>query len=328
MKKPILVLICALLLPWLAMPAAAQDEADRLAAQVEAITAPLVGRVGFAAQLIGSDKIISHNGDMTFPMASTYKVPAAVTLLKNVEAGEVKLDHMVELSLDDMVAGDNVIALNFVHPGLQLSVANLIEAMITMSDNTATDAVFSLAGGPEAITAAMRKLRIKDMRIDRNAKDLLMDMLGMDGPATVAASEKFLQSNPEKVQQFATMPKDPKYEADPRDQSTPFAMLDLLVKIDSASAISEDSRDFLIASMSRTRTGAGRIKGLLPRGTPVAHKTGTSGGVANDVGYVTLPDGRRFALVIFTASSDTPLADRERAVAEMARTLYDYFGTN
>jgi len=123
------------------------------------------------------------------------------------------------------------------------------------------------------------------------------------------------------------MPKDPKFEADPRDQSTPFAMLDLLMKIDSASAINKGSRDFLMASMSRTRTGAGRIKGLLPRGTPVAHKTGTSIGVANDVGYVTLPDGRRFAIAIFTASSDTPLADRDRAVAEVARTLYDYFGT-
>ncbi len=328
MKKLILVLIGALFLPWLAISAAAQDKADPLAAQVEAITAPLVGRVGFAAQLIGSDKIISHNGDMTFPMASTYKVPAAVTLLKRVEAGEVKLDQMVELPLDDMVTGDNVIAQNFVHPGLQLSVANLIEAMITMSDNTATDAVFSLAGGPEAITAAMRKLGIKDMRIDRNTKDLIMDMAGMDDPATVAAVKEFLQSNPERVQQFVTMPKDPKFEADPRDQSTPFAMLDLLMKIDSASAINKGSRDFLIASMSRTRTGAGRIKGLLPRGTPVAHKTGTSIGTANDVGYVTLPDGRRFAVAIFTSSSDTPLADRDRAVAEVARTLYDHFATN
>ena len=150
----------------------------------------------------------------------------------------------------------------------------------------------------------------------------------MDGPATAAAVAAFLQSNPERAAQFVAMPKDPKYEADPRDQSTPLAMLDLLMQIDSANAISEGSRDFLIASMSRTRTGAGRIKGLLPRSTPVAHKTGTSSGVANDVGYVTLPDGRRFAIAIFTASSDTPLADRERAVAEVARTLYDYFATN
>jgi beta-lactamase class A len=68
-----------------------------------------------------------------------------------------------------------------------------------------------------------------------------------------------------------------------------------------------------------------RLGGLLPRNTPVAHKTGTVGGVANDVGYVTLPDGRRFAIVVFTRGSETPLADRERAIAEVARTLYDYF---
>ena len=77
--------------------------------------------------------------------------------------------------------------------------------------------------------------------------------------------------------------------------------------------------------MSRTRTGAGRIKGLLPMGTPVAHKTGTAGGIANDVGYVTLPDGRRFAIAVYTNSSKTPVADRDRAIAEIARALFDYF---
>ena len=77
--------------------------------------------------------------------------------------------------------------------------------------------------------------------------------------------------------------------------------------------------------MSRTVTGQGRIKGLLPAGTPVAHKTGTIGGVANDVGYVTLPDGRRFAVAIFTSASTTPPPSRERAVAETARVLYDFF---
>jgi beta-lactamase class A len=77
--------------------------------------------------------------------------------------------------------------------------------------------------------------------------------------------------------------------------------------------------------MSRTRTGSARLKGLLPKGTPVANKTGTIGGVANDVGYITLPDGRRFAIVVFTNSSATPVADRDRAIAEIARSLFDYF---
>ena len=89
--------------------------------------------------------------------------------------------------------------------------------------------------------------------------------------------------------------------------------------------LSEKSREFLLATMSHTRTGAGRLKGLLPKGTPVGHKTGTIGGVANDVGFITLPDGRRFAIVVFTRSSTMPDADRDRAIAEVSRNLYDLY---
>ena len=102
-------------------------------------------------------------------------------------------------------------------------------------------------------------------------------------------------------------------------------MLELVLAIDSGKALSKKSREFLLGVMSRTRTGGGRLKGLLPKGTPVAHKTGTIGGVANDVGYVTLPDGRRFAIAVYTKSSTTSEADRDRAIAEVTRTLYDFY---
>jgi len=102
-------------------------------------------------------------------------------------------------------------------------------------------------------------------------------------------------------------------------------MLELLLAIDSGKALSEESREFLLGVMSRTRTGAARLKGLLPKGTPVAHKTGTLGGVANDVGFVTLLDGRRFAIAVYTKSSTTSEEDRSRAVAEVSRSLYDFY---
>ena len=102
-------------------------------------------------------------------------------------------------------------------------------------------------------------------------------------------------------------------------------MLALLLAIDSGAALSDESRDFLLGSLSRTRTAKTRLAGLLPRGTPVAHKSGTIGGIANDVGYITLPDGRRLAIAVFTKSSDTPPADRDRALAEVARVLYEAY---
>jgi beta-lactamase class A len=80
--------------------------------------------------------------------------------------------------------------------------------------------------------------------------------------------------------------------------------------------------------MSRTTTGFHRLRGLLPKGTPVADKTGTIGGVANDVGFITLPDGRRIAIAVYTKSSTTSEADREKAIAEVTRSVYDFFYLN
>ena len=88
-----------------------------------------------------------------------------------------------------------------------------------------------------------------------------------------------------------------------------------LTSLYNGSALSEKSTEFLLGTKARTVTMPERLGALLPRNTPIAHKTGTVGGVANDAGYITLPDGRRFAIVVFTRGSDTPPADRERAVA-------------
>jgi len=180
-----------------------------------------------------------------------------------------------------------------------------------------------LAGGPAAVTKYLRKLGITDFRVDRLTGEIIGEFYGLPGPATMKVATEAYMTRPE----LATIVGDRNldFEADPRDHATPLAMLQLLLAIDSGTAMSPKSREFLLGVMSRTRTGAGRLKGLLPRGTPVAHKTGTIGGVANDVGYITLPDGRRFAIAVFTNSSATPEPDRDRAIAEIARSLFDYF---
>jgi beta-lactamase class A len=244
-------------------------------------------------------------------------------VLDRVDRGELSLDQLVEVPQDMKIVGQIGLAETFPHPGLQLSVSNLIEVMITESDNTATDVSMGLAGGPAAVTENLRRLGITDFRVDRLTGEILRDVFDLPGKATLEVVAEAYKTRPE----LLTIQADPKpdFEADPRDHATPLAMLQLLLAIDSGTAMSAESSEFLLGVMSRTRTGDGRIKGLLPKGTPVAHKTGTTGGVANDVGYVTLPDGRRFAIVVFTNSSDTPVADRDRAIAEISRSLFDYF---
>ena len=99
-------------------------------------------------------------------------------------------------------------------------------------------------------------------------------------------------------------------------------MVDLLRRIYKAELIKPNSRDYLLSLMARCETGKNRMKALLP-GVPVEHKTGTLTGLADDVGFITLPDGRRVAVAIFTRGG----ADRPRTIAEAARTIYDGFRT-
>jgi len=315
-----------------AAPAVAADANDspsangdtaKVAKRIESITDGLAGEVGFAAAISGADTVISLNGDEPFPMASTFKVAIAVAILTRVDKGELRLDQLVDVTPDMYVVGSNVLAQNFVHPGLKLSVANLIEVMITESDNTATDIIIKLAGGPAAVTKNLRDIGINGQRIDRNTADIIRDFANLPGPANVAVVAEAEKADP--GFESRTEDRNLDFEKDPRDQSTPKAMLDLLLAIENGTALSAENRDFLIGCMSRTRTGKDRLKGMLPEGTPVEHKTGTVGGIANDVGYVTFPDGRRMVIAVFTKNSTTPAADQDRAIAETARTLYDYY---
>jgi len=291
--------------------------------KLERVSQGLAGHIGVAAQEIGSGVRITINGDEPFVMASTYKVAIATTLLQRVDNGQLKLSDLIDITQGMMVAGDNAIAQNFVHPGIKLSVANVIEPMITESDNTATDICLDLAGGPEAVTKMLRSIGITEQRVDRHTTEILRDFYGLPDKAYASVLAEAVAKDPSLA---ARQPdRNMEFQADPRDHSTPTAMLALLLAIDGGKVLSEKSRDFLLATMSRTRTGNGRLKGLLPRGTPVAHKTGTIGGVANDVGFITLPDGRRVAIAVFTESSTTPEADRDRAIAEISRTLYDWY---
>ena len=291
--------------------------------KIERISSGLVGHMGVAAQEIGTETRIKLNGDEAFVMASTFKVAVAVTLLDLVDQGQIKLSDLIDISPEMMVAGPNPIVQNFVHPGVKLSIANLIEVMITESDNTAADICLKLAGGPAAVTKKLRSIGILEQRIDRYGVELLQDFYGLPTRGYASAVVEAVTKDPTLLARIPN--RNIEFEIDPRDQTTPNAMLDLLLAIDSGEVLGNKSREFLLASMSRTRTGGARLKGLLPRGALVAHKTGTLGGVANDVGFITLPDGRRFAIAVFTKSSATPKGDRERAIAEVSRTIYDNY---
>jgi beta-lactamase class A len=167
-------------------------------------------------------------------------------------------------------------------------VRSLMARMIIHSDNRATDILLKDLGGPTALHDWLQDNGVSGLRVDRTIAQLLGDR---------------------------------RDQWDRRDSATPHAMVDLLGRIYRAELIKPASRNYLLDLMSRCETGKNRMKALLPNGTPVEHKTGTLNGLADDVGFFTLPDGRRIAIALFTRGG----SDRPRTIAEAARTIYDGF---
>ena len=166
----------------------------------------------------------------------------------------------------------------------------LIEAMMIRSDNHATDILIRDLGGPDTLQSWLDQHSLSRIRIDRNIAQLLR-------------SKRDLW--------------------DVRDSSTPLAMVKLLQKLDSGALLQPQSRAYLLDVMSRCKTGKNRIRGLLPAWTRVENKTGTLSGYASDVGYITLPDGRRIAVAFFARGG----TNRARSIAQAAQAVYHGFAS-
>ena len=285
------------------------------------------GVVGATAIHLETGRRVSLNGADRFPMASTFKVPLAVQLLTRVDKGELKLDQMIEVKQSDLHPGSGTIADLFNKGGLSLSVRNLMELMLLISDNSATDILLREAGGGEAVTARMRAIGIEGINVNRSCARLIADWVGVGSlpPEENWTPEMFklVFSSVKPEEQRAAAKK---LESDPRDTSTPDGMAALLERVYRKDMLKPASAELLLDIMRRCRTGEARLRGILPEGTEIAHKTGTIGASTNDVGIITLPDGAgHLAVAVFVKSSEKELPARERAIAEIARALHDFF---
>jgi beta-lactamase class A len=294
-------------------------------AEIRRVAMALDGVIGVAAwRLDGHGSPVLFNADETFPMASTFKVAVAGAVLDKVERHELSLEQMISIEPDQMIVSE-ILADRFIHPGVSISVYNLLELMLTESDNTATDLLVAAVGGAEAVTSWVRKQGVEAFRVDGTTDAILRRFVGLprEGsfPAALAAA---IKSDPDL--ESKTLLPNPDFDDDPRDSATPRAMGQLLHRMFGGKALDKESTAILTAMMERCRTGQGRLAGRMPPGTVVAHKTGTLGGTVNDVGVVGLPDdGGRFVIVVFLKKSAAPVEQRERAIAEIGRSIRDYY---
>jgi beta-lactamase class A len=299
---------------------------SRLVEEIERLEPISGGRIGVAAIHLETGREAYLNPDESFPMASTYKVPIAVQLLTRVDRGEVLLSDMVEVQREDLHPGSGTIARLLDDPGVVLSLHNLLELMLLISDNSATDLTLRLAGGGSAVTERVRSLGVEGIRVDRPTSVLIGDWTGVDLPEHGRVSPEEWQELRDAVAAESRAEAAETFASDPRDRSTPRAMAHLLRRIWDREAVSPESAELLIDVLRRVETGTGRIKGLLPPNTTVAHKTGTIGGTTNDVGIIYLPgEAGHVVTVVFVKDSEVSVPQRERAIAHVSRAIYDFF---
>jgi len=317
-----------LLILWSACALAQSDPAlDALQREWTRLARVANGVVGATVVHLQTGRSVSINASEGYPMASTVKVPLAVQLLSLVDEGKLTLDQMVTLRPQDLHPGSGTLSDLFRQPGVALSVRNLMELMLLISDNSATDVLLRLAGGADAVNARLRTLGIAGIRVDRSTALLIADAVGYRDKLP-PEDQWTLEAFPRASRQLTPEQRraaNQRFQDDPRDTATPTGMAQLLSRIYNKDLFKPETAELLLDILRRCRTGEARLKGLLPRGTTVAHKTGSMPMVVNDVGIITLPDqAGHLALAAFTKKCENA-ANAERAIAELSRSAHDFF---
>lgn len=290
------LLLTIAFLPQHARPAQ-QQPLSALRPRLQEIADTSKGRVGAAVALLETGDEVSLDAEGRFPMQSVYKLPISMAVLRLADAGTLKLDDKIRVTADDIVPARMHSPLRDKHPqgGVEVSVRELLRLAMVESDGTASDVLLRVAGGAGRVGEYLRGLGVEEV--------------------TVATTETAMAAA-----------SDVQY----RNWATPRGMLKLLRTLHEGRGLSAESRALLLRLMTESITGPRRLKGMLPEGTAVAHKTGTSGTVdgltraTNDVGIITLPDGRHLAVVVFVADSTAPAPVREGVIARIARAAWDH----
>lgn len=285
------------------------------------------GTAGVAAVHVESGRRVRYNDTLPFQMASTYKVPIAAFVLALADRGALSLDELVVVQPQDFVIGGTIG--DRLRPAeTAFSVRLLLERMLIESDNTATDVLLRIAGGPAAVTAYLRALGFATMQVDRPTSGIIGDAYATTFPA--GPQERWEYFERTRLPEGLGVPAEAarRFDRDLLDVTTPAEMTELLERLHrrDPALLTAARADQLLSIMERCSTGGARLRAWLPLGTVVAEKTGTFGGTVNDAGIITLPDGAGHAVVsVFIRGATVETASCERVIAEIARTLFDYF---
>ncbi|RDJ20743.1 serine hydrolase [Bosea caraganae] len=310
-----------------ATPALADWDKAKLDSEIPKIEQQSGGRLGVALIDLKDRKTWSHRGKEPFPFQSVFKLPLAVAVLQAVEAGKFKLDQSITVTRKDLSLYHSPLAKAFKGESNGYPLRDLLTRATGDSDNSAADLLLRLVGGPQALTKVLRDGGVTGISVDRYERVFQPEILGLPGYSwdqeiDTAQFYKSIEALPA-AQRRKTL------EAslnDSRDSATPEASIAFLDGFAAGNWLREPEHTRLIDTIiTETKSGPDRIRAGLPKGAGFAHKTGlgpTADGLnhaTNDIGIVTLPNGRRFAIAVYLKGATADAKAREAAHAAIAR---------
>ena len=310
-----------------ATPTLADWDKAALDREIAAIETQAKGRLGVALLDLKDRKSWSHRGSESFPMQSVFKLPLAVAALQAVEAGKFKLDQPITVTRKDFSLYHSPLAKAFKGERNDYPLRELIRLAAGESDNTAADVLMRTIGGPPVVTKMLRDGGIAGISVDRYERDFQPEVFGLRGFGwDVAIDEPAYRAtlkalDPKKRQAALAVAL-----KDKRDSATPDASAAFLEALAKGNWLRDPAHAaFLDKVIAETRSGPDRIRAGLPPAARLAHKSGlglTMDGVnhaTNDIGIVTLPDGRAFAIAVYLAGSKADAKARFGAHAAVAK---------
>jgi beta-lactamase class A len=303
-------------------------------AELERLAASYGEPVGIAVTDVADGWTASVAGDETFPQQSVSKLWVALTVLQAVDKGSLHLDQWVVMRPEDRSVFYQPLASRIRGPdGLAITLADLLRHALIESDNAANDKLIREVGGAGVVTDAIAEKGLKGVAVGGTERDVQTRTAGLEwkpeyGMTWIWKTARAQLSDEVRDQALAA------YLANPPDGATPKGITSALAALKRGELLSRASTDFMLGLMGEARTGTNRLRGGLTPGWTLAHKTGTgpdwrgaSVGI-NDVGLLTAPDGRTYAVAVMIRQTKATASARHRIMQSVTRAVAAQWATH
>ncbi|SDI77083.1 beta-lactamase class A [Chryseobacterium taeanense] len=240
----------------------------------------------------------NKNADKKLPMQSVFKFHIAATVLDYVDKGKLSLDQKVLLDKSNLLENTwSPLREKYPNGGVEIPLSEVLEYTVAKSDNNGCDILLKLLGGTQTVQRFMDSKGLKGFQIKYNEAEMHKD-----------------------------------WNNQYKNYSTASSATEVLKKFYDGKLLSKKSTDYLMKVMFSTSTGKNKLIAQLPENTPVARKTGASGknnsgltGAENEIGIVTLPNGKHYAIAVFVSKSTESDVVNCKMISDISKSVWDYF---